>query len=120
MYKLELHLRVLPESLNKSLRAHHHARRKENKAFDHLIWAEVQGKKPKEPLELAAICLIRHSYRMLDFDGLVGSMKPVVDALVTAGVLADDSWNVTGPWLVDQKFRKKKDGPMLSIFVQEI
>jgi hypothetical protein len=39
---------------------------------------------------------------MLDFDGVVGSCKPVVDALVYAGVLKDDSWNVVGAWKVDQ------------------
>ncbi len=57
---------------------------------------------------------------MLDFDGLVGSLKPVVDALVTAGILLDDRWSVLGAWSVDQKFREKKAGPMLEILVQEL
>jgi len=57
---------------------------------------------------------------MLDFDGLVGSIKPVVDALVTCGILSDDSYKVTGPWDVTQKFRPKKSGELLEIFVTEV
>lgn len=68
----------------------------------------------------AKISIIRHSHRMLDFDGLVGSLKPVVDALVTAGILLDDRWSVLGAWAVDQRFRSKKDGPLLDILVEEM
>ncbi len=63
---------------------------------------------------------MRHSHRFLDYDGLVGSMKPVVDALVTAGVLHSDSWNVLGRWNVDQKFRSEKEGQMIEILIQEL
>lgn len=56
---------------------------------------------------------------MLDFDGLVGSMKPVVDALKRCGVLADDSWAVTGAWNVTQKYRPKSEGVLLEILVAE-
>lgn len=52
---------------------------------------------------------------MLDFDGLVGSLKPVVDALVTAGVIEDDSWKHVGAWIVDQQFRPERQGPLLEI-----
>lgn len=71
-------------------------------------------------MKRARIRLVRHAYRTLDYDGLVGSMKPVVDALVTARVLKDDSWNVLGRWDVDQKFRPKKDGPELEIWITEV
>lgn len=57
---------------------------------------------------------------MLDYDGLVGSMKPVVDALVTCGILKDDSYKVTGPWDVTQSFRPKKSGELLEVFVTEV
>ena len=54
---------------------------------------------------------------MLDFDGLVGSVKPVIDGLTRAGVIKDDSWGVVGAWQVDQVFRPKKEGPRIEIIV---
>ena len=77
------------------------------------------GKLPKSPLPMVSIEIIRHSHRTLDFDGAVASVKPVVDALVSAGVMIDDSWKVTGAWLVDQKFRPKSSGPILEIRIRE-
>jgi len=56
----------------------------------------------------------------MDFDGFVGSLKPVVDALVTAGVIEDDSWKTLHTWDVDQVFRPKKLGPLLQIEITEI
>lgn len=82
--------------------------------------ALVRNQLPPTPLKKALIRIVRHNYRMLDYDGCVGSLKPVVDALVTAGVLYDDNWNVTGAWDVDQQFRPKKHGPLLEIEVKEI
>jgi hypothetical protein len=75
---------------------------------------------PLSPLAKAHIRLIRHSHRTLDFDGLVGSLKPVVDSLVSAGVILDDRWSVLGKWDVDQVFRPKKEGNLLEIYVSEV
>lgn len=52
----------------------------------------------------------------MDYDGVVGSMKGVVDALVLCGIMHDDSYNVTGPWVVTQE----KGRPGLFIEVTEI
>lgn len=120
MFKLSLSIPLLPESLNKGLRAHRFARDRDNKAWDSLIWAETRSNKPAAPIKRARLSLVRHSHRMLDFDGVVGSMKPVVDALVTAGILADDRWSVLGAWHVDQVFRAKALGPLLEIRVEEL
>lgn len=118
-YKLFLTLDTLPKSLNKKLKWGSKFRNvRENQSWDLMIACECSDKLPPSPLEKANITLIRHSWRTLDYDGLVGSMKPVVDALVSCGVLIDDSWNVTGKWNVDQKFRAKKDGPLLEILIQ--
>ena len=52
---------------------------------------------------------------MLDWDSVVASMKPVVDGLVRAGIMIDDTYKVTGPWEVDQKFLQKKQGKLLEV-----
>jgi len=44
------------------------------------------------PFKKAELKLYRHSSRMLDYDGLVGSFKYVVDGLVACGILEDDSY----------------------------
>lgn len=119
MYKLEIKIDRLPQSLNKGLRNNRYAYHQKNTNWDLHIFSLVRNNLPPAPLEKAVITIIRHSNRMLDYDGLVGSMKPVVDALVTAGVLIDDRWGVTGKWNVDQQFRPKKDGPLLEIFIEQ-
>lgn len=88
--------------------------------WDDVIRAAIGYHVPVAPLKKARIRLVRHFYRTLDFDGLVGSLKPVVDAIVDAGVLKDDSWEVLGAWEVSQEFRPKKDGPLLTVHIEEI
>lgn len=119
MYELTLSLDQLPKSLNVKFTSNRWGRSKENKHFDQIIAMLSFKNMPKSPLEFAHISITRHFWRTLDYDGLVGSMKPVVDALVTCGVLKDDSWKVTGPWQVNQVFRPKKLGPLLEIRITE-
>lgn len=119
MYEFNLTLPVVPKSLNKELRTNRWRRNSANKRWDILIKSECRNCIPAVPLKKAKIKLIRHFYRTLDYDGLVGSMKPVVDALVSAGILKDDSWKTLGVWNVTQEFRPKKDGPLLQIHLIE-
>lgn len=122
MYELKLEIRWIPEALNVTLRAHRMKRDRAQKAWAAYLCAEthaVRKKLPTSPLKSAELRLVRHSHRMLDFDGLVGSMKPVVDGLKAAGVILDDRWSVTGAWQVDQRFRPKAEGPLLEIHVLE-
>lgn len=83
------------------------------------VFLVCHGKEPQRPLTRAKIQCIRHAPRMMDYDGLVGSFKPVIDGLCTRkskkkgysgkrdvlweGILSDDSWDVTGPWDVSQE-----------------
>lgn len=110
----------IPASMNKKLRSHWRTQRRESKSWDLEVELATRNQKPKKPLTRAKITIIRHSWRMLDYDGLVGSMKPVVDAFVTAGILSDDSWKVLGRWNIDQRFRPKDDGDRLDVLIQEM
>lgn len=120
MYKVDLSFQVLPKSLNRTLAAHWGRRYKTNNAWDNIVWSQVHDRLPDAPLERARIKIVRHFWRTLDYDGLVGSMKPMVDGLVTAGVLSSDSWKVLGVWDVTQEFRPKKDGPLLTVEIFEV
>lgn len=120
MYQLTLQFDDLPKSLNKSLRANRFSNLREMKRWASKIGIACYLDLPTSPLPKAKLKITRFSYRMLDYDGLVGSLKPVIDGLVSSGILIDDSWNVTGAWQVDQVFREKKKGPLLLIEVQEI
>jgi len=117
MYTLHLEIPAIPKSLNKAFRTNRFASNNLNKIWDRVIWEACKGQLPPEPLQNARIVIRRDFYRTLDYDGLVGSMKPVVDGLVTAGVLIDDSWKTLGVWDVSQFFRPKKDGPLLRISI---
>lgn len=119
MYTLHLALHSLPDSLNKGLRGHRMKYFSKNKKWDWLIAGMVRDRLPTQPLLKARITIVRHFWRSLDYDGLVGSMKPIVDALVSCGVLSDDNYAVTGPWVVTQEFRPKKDGPLLTVRIEE-
>lgn len=119
MYKLDVTFQALPKSLNKSFRAHWGNRHASNNAWDNLVYSQVHDKLPPQPLPKARIRIVRHFWRTLDYDGLVGSMKPMVDGLVTAGVIESDSWKVLGVWDVTQVFRPKKDGPLLEVSIIE-
>ena len=120
MYQITLNIETLPKSLNKAFGAGRWGRSKQNKMFDLMIASMLRGSLPAKPLQKAHISLTRHFYRTLDYDGLVGSLKPVVDALVTAGLLIDDNWKVLGVWDCDQKFRAKKLGPLLVVKVTQV
>lgn len=117
-YKLTLEIPELPQSLNKGLRTYYKQRDKINKYWYEIIYYEVGRNRPQRPLEKALITIQRHSSRFLDYDNCVASMKPIIDGLVHARVLIDDSYKVTGPWNVTQEFRKKKLGPFLLLIVE--
>ncbi len=119
MFKLYLEIDAVPKSLNVKLRSHYLKNHRERLAWTNLIGYHLKDR-PEKPLSKVSISIVRHAHRMLDYDGLVGSMKPIVDALKHLRIIIDDSWNVTGAWNVSQKFRPKAEGQRLEILVQEL
>lgn len=108
----------LPIPLNKKLRSHRWKLLNETRSWQAVIYSQLT-EKPRRPIARAKITIIRSYYRMLDYDGLVGSLKPVVDALVKNGVIKDDGWPQVGRWDVDQQFRPKSEGALLQIWVED-
>lgn len=111
MYRLDITIPGLPKMITnmktKNWRATHYEKRK----WTDIVKASIDFKmKPQKPLERATLICERHSSRPSDFDNRVASFKGVVDGLVEAGVLADDSDDV----IIDRKyprfFVRPKDG----------
>lgn len=107
-YSLKFELLGVPESLNKTLRMHWGKRHAQTKYWHDMVYFETRGKRPVKPLEKARISIVRHSPRSLDFDGVVGSCKIVIDGLVRAGIIRDDNWSCVGAWCVDQVKSKEQ------------
>jgi hypothetical protein len=91
-----------------------------NDSWDHIVHLYSRGKLPLKPLEKVKLTLVRQNYRTLDYDGLVASFKAPVDSLVTAGIMKNDTWKITGKWDVDQKYQPKSKAPFITIKVEEI
>jgi len=79
----------------------------------------VKNHRPLTPLEKCTITIERCFFRFLDYDGAVASVKPVIDGLIHSDIIKSDSYKVTGPWLLTQTFRPKKEGPLLKVGVSE-
>jgi len=109
MYELHFKMYGLPKSLNKALRTNRYQRNDDYKFWYDAICEMLADKRPDFPLKRAKIKIVRYFYRELDFDGLVGSFKPIVDSLIHAGIIIDDNWKCLGSWDVDQKYCSKKE-----------
>lgn len=96
-YHLAIELQGLPPTANSSMRGHWKAGFYARKKWKDLVMqaAKLQGL-PPTPLTTAKITLTRYSSSEPDFDGLVTSFKPCLDALTTIGVILDDKMSVIG------------------------
>jgi Holliday junction resolvase RusA-like endonuclease len=119
--KLTLTIQALPKLPNRLLGAHWRTRSNEAKRWKRLVGdALIQAgltsvamhwlAEQKLPLKKARITFTRMSPRQCDADGLCGSFKHVLDALVHHGVIENDTpQHVTCTYLW-QKVPKAKQG----------
>ena len=89
--------RILTPSLNKYLRMHYRDTSKLRREYWLLVTCEARrilGVQKHRPVAHRRIRIVRmqpFESRTLDHDNLVGGCKPLVDALVDAGLIAGDS-----------------------------
>jgi Holliday junction resolvase RusA-like endonuclease len=120
-YSLVLTVPFLPIAFNKAKSMNRFKHNELNQSWDNIIFLYSRGKTPLNPLTKAKLTLTRfHANKWLDYDGLVSSFKAPVDAMVTAGILKDDGWLITGRWDVTQKRIKKAETPYIEMKVEEI
>ena len=96
-----------PPSLNVLLRMHWRERKRLQHRIRQEVWAQVNGDawmilpNPHRQVKLTGI---RYGKKALDPDNLIGSLKPVIDALVHSLLLIDD----TEQYLAIGKIRQEK------------
>lgn len=106
-FRIEFEIPGTPKATNAILGRSYWVKHKNAVAWKRSVAAVTVGQKPALPLTWAKLILTRYNYRMLDYDGLVASFKPVVDGLVECGVLKNDTWKITGTWDVRQEYTPK-------------
>ncbi len=95
-YLLEFTLQGLPPMANQQLRGNWRVSYGKARQWKQKVFSVAWPLKPSEPLTSARVTITRCSSKCPDFDGLVSAGKPLIDGLVQAGVLSDDSMRVIG------------------------
>ena len=91
--------------LNQMLRQHWSKRKKLKEQY-HL---EILSQKPQKFKGKVNVHLTRYSSRVPDPDGVAGSAKIILDAVVDAGIIEDDNMNVIENFSVNWKKCKQKE-----------
>ena len=105
--KLQFIICGKPKSANQLLGQNWFKRKKNADLFNDTIRYLILNKQNVTNVKLrkikhVKICAIIYRSQYMDFDGAVSTLKPIVDGLKGL-VIEDDSWELTGPWLIDQK-----------------
>lgn len=112
-FLLRLTVSDLPKMTNQLASKHWRVRHKHSKRWRELIaWLSQSAIKSREglPLERAKITLTRFSSIRPDYDGLVSGFKPIIDGLVDAGVIPNDTQDVIGKPDYRHEMTKPKQG----------
>lgn len=72
-------------------------------------WA-AKKHKPKHPYAQVQLTFIRGSSRQCDFDNGIASIKPIVDGLKDAGIIADDNPSIVKAIFFGWEKAKPKEG----------
>lgn len=91
--------------LNEMLRQHWSKRKKLKEKY-HL---EILSQNPQKFKGKVNVSLTRYSSRVPDPDGVAGSAKMILDAIVDAGIIEDDNMNIVKNFTVNWKKCKRKE-----------
>jgi hypothetical protein len=118
-FKLSFEIEDLPKTVNAQASMHWRAKGDYVRAWHRSVWLAVGNRKPKEPLKTAKLILTRYSSTEPDYDGLVGSFKPIVDGLIQAGVLINDKMSNIGQSVYRWEKAPRGKGK-IQVIVQEV
>ncbi len=125
--------RAIP-TLNEWLRIQHnkHAKKKYMQGLAWEVKAALNGSEsPAEPLEHCEVHIIRETssaLSLMDWDGLYGGCKPLLDVLVASskrnphglGLIADDNMAVITQLTAEWRFRKRAEGERTQVSIIEV
>ncbi len=118
-YSLEFEIVGLPKSPNNLLGRHWRAKAGHAQQWMGKVLIAVNRNKPVEPLKKATLTLTRFSSSEPDHDGLCGSFKAVIDALVKVKVLENDKpSNIGSPTYLWEK--TKQGAGKIRVKVEEV
>ena len=89
-YSIEFEIMGLPKLPNQLLGRHWRSRAGHASQWKDKVFMAIGRKRPDEALPVARLTMTRFSSSSPDFDGLVGSFKSIVVALVKLGILVND------------------------------
>jgi Holliday junction resolvase RusA-like endonuclease len=90
-YSLQFQINALPKIPSNGSHGHWSVIASQKKKWRALTIAAIGYRRPTKPLNKATITLTRHSSMRPDMDNLAISFKPVMDGIVAAEVVTDDS-----------------------------
>jgi Holliday junction resolvase RusA-like endonuclease len=91
-YSLELELAIYPTDANQILGVNKYLKHRVFTRVKNEIHLLTRGKAPLEPLTQFVISVTRMSPQFMDYDNLIGMLKPAIDGLKLSGIIQDDSW----------------------------
>ncbi len=95
-FKIEFEIQGLPKMMNDLLRGHWTKKHAHTLKWKKLVTQEVYNLRPLAPLQRATLTLTRVTSKKPDYDGLVSSFKHVIDGLVEAKIIIDDTQEIIG------------------------
>ena len=117
-YSAEITIPFLPKMTNaqsRNWRAINAERKKVKSAVKEQLGKNI----PNAPVKHAKLTCIRHSSICPDYDGIVSGFKSVIDGIVEARVLEDDSMDNIG--MPSFKWeRARKGSGSVTVFIEEI
>lgn len=101
----EIEIPGLPKPINR-LQVHWRNKHAHAKRWKDAVILYTRKYKPDSAFEKASLTLTRISSKRPDFDGLVSSFKHVIDGLIEAGIIINDTHDVIG--VPDYQWEKGK------------
>lgn len=109
---IEILLQGLPKTPNQLKTMHWAARAKHSKQWRSAARWMAFKSQPKQPLRQVRLTFIRGSSRQCDYDNGIASVKPLIDGLVDAGIIADDNPSIVKAVLFGWEKAPQKAGFM--------
>jgi Holliday junction resolvase RusA-like endonuclease len=118
-YRLSIFLDFLPDIQLNNSHGHWATKYQKIRKTKATVGFSVFEHRPPKPLETARLTLVRHSTREPDFDNMVASFKPVIDALTEYQIIVNDRPdNIGQPSYNWVKCARVNQG--ISILVEEV